>query len=237
MLLTAVALISGFIVNKRQARVILELTRGLNESKIELAKAQTTASEAKESAEKERQTRLEMEKSLAPRTIPLVFGGGKSNIDPLKKFSGIEMIVEYLPDAECTRAAFNIVQLASMAGWKLVRCEPNLQIDPGLAFPEGVVVRPYSSDATSEKPPRDRSDEEQKNETRSNRAADALVEFLDSNNWDATKKLGWKANVPVNTVKISVGLKTLPYFEPKEFKEARDKAKQIERDIRKMGEP
>ncbi len=127
------------------------------------------------------------------------------------------------------------MQLAQMAGWKTVRSEP-LKFEPGLAFPEGVVVRPYSSDATAGPNPRNRSEEENRNEVSSNRAADELVAFLNSYNWEASKALGWKQNIPPNTIKVTVGLKPLPYFQPPEIKRVKDQVRQIEQQLRQQEE-
>jgi len=98
--------------------------------RIELAKAQTETAKAvtaqeelrgqnlatESRLEEERRTRLELEKTLAPRQISLEIDHGKTNIDPLRRFAGIHMIVEYLPEAEPIRAAENIVWLTQEAG-------------------------------------------------------------------------------------------------------------------------
>ena len=67
------------------------LTRELKEKDLEIAKAQELASNAQRDLEAEKLKRLEMEKSFAPRSIPLIVKkDGPSNIDGLKPFAGIK---------------------------------------------------------------------------------------------------------------------------------------------------
>jgi hypothetical protein len=104
-----VALVSGLIVNKRQARTIstLQEAAALQQGKnLELEKGNI---EAQKALEEERSTRLEMEKSFSPRAISLTVNkDGTTSVDTLRPFAGIGMIVEFVPDAEASRAASNV---------------------------------------------------------------------------------------------------------------------------------
>lgn len=182
------ALITGHITGEAQREKTLTLEKGNIESQRAL--------------ETERTKRLELERSIAPRYVPLFESGGKSNIDPLRPFAGVEMIVWYFPDDESQRAAGNIDALAKRAGWKLAKAAANPKL--GHSFFDGVVVEPHFSPGQGD----------------TDTAADALVEFLRANNWVVRKWTDEASTVPQNTVRISVGLKPTPYFLNKEMRDA-----------------
>jgi hypothetical protein len=105
----------------------------------------------------------------------------------------------------------------------VLKFEPNPKLNVGHL--DGVTVQPYSSRSKDEQDLRDAQF--------SNAAANALLAFLDSNNWDAVKSRGW-TNIAPNTIKISVGLKPLTYFQEKGWKDMREKMKELQR---KFGKP
>lgn len=183
--------------------------------------------------EKERKTRLELEQSLTPRQIALVASkAGKLNIDPLKPFAGIQMFVEILPDAEAERAAGNIIWLTKKAGWNL----SSAMFNPELKGPffDGVIVMPYMAPRRRLSKPPFWTEEEYAAEEFSREAAEELVNFLKSNNWSAhigmifPKRDG---EIPLRSVKITVGFKPSPYFRPQWVKELEDNSKKIDKEI------
>jgi hypothetical protein len=151
--------------------------------------------------------RAELEKSLvnlavctAPRVLPLLSIGNKqTSIDPLKPFARQAMI-EFVPDPETRRAASNIAVALGKAGWKISRFDPADGIEDGV-------------DVQSFKAPSATGTEEWYSlwqaEIRSNNAADAVVDFLHSYNWQA--KRGWPVDergqlMPSDSLRIRVGL-------------------------------
>jgi hypothetical protein len=226
-----IALVSGFIVNKRQARVILELSKDVNESKTELAKAQTTASEAKESAEKERQTRLELEKAIAPRVLT-----NSSKLEALKSFPGTQLIIRFLPDWEGYRAAQNLAfQVGTLAKWKLIELRP----DPSLinSF-DGVIIKSYMVPIRGPQSPTPEQDLSAK---QSKEAAEALIDFLTSepNNWQVRRMPTGTSDlkdIPMNAVKVEIGVKPNSYFLPQPVKDVLEEAKRMEEELKKRQE-
>jgi hypothetical protein len=97
-----------------------------------------------EKLEAERQTRLDLEASLAPRILPYQIGPqGKTSFDDLKPFSGVEVIIEHVDDAEAERAANAIAQVIKLAGWKIVSLSARRERNIG--FYDGVVVESRTS--------------------------------------------------------------------------------------------
>jgi hypothetical protein len=159
--------------------------------------------------------RAELEKSLvnlavcnAPRVIPFWSVKTKTSVDPLKLFGGRQAIIEFVPDAETRRAALSIYGSLDRAGWKIIRISPLDGIE------DGVEIQPYTAPTPTSEPsaewyPLWRS------EIRSDDAADALVDFLHSYDWQA--KRGWPVDekgqvirdpkiLPPDTLRIRVGL-------------------------------
>jgi hypothetical protein len=173
--------------------------------KLEAAETKLTAVDAK---------RAELEKTLlnlavcnAPRVLNpsrvRVNGVLKSNTEPLLAFSMESANIEYVPyDAEARRAAANIGNFLQSSGWKNI----TYTVKDGLD--DGVEINPYiASD--------DSGNAGNEAHLRSGAAADALVDFLHSYNWDA--KWGWPldesgrilnnpAILPPDGVLIKVGL-------------------------------
>ncbi len=109
--------------------------------------------EAKGQLETEHVKRLEMEQALAPREIwfmevPDKSGRTRQNIEPLRAFSGIEAIIDSLPDAESMRAAANIRQAIEGAGWKVISFENRVDING--SFFDGVTLEAWSFETNKE---------------------------------------------------------------------------------------
>jgi hypothetical protein len=217
-----VALIAGAITLTAQRRAIVAGRKlfGINN---ELSQAKDAELEA------EKSKRVELEKSLAPRAIALTKRpkDGTSNVDELKPFAGVNVILRALTDAEAIRAAQNLSDLLTEAGWHIVRTERSGELAEH--FFDGVVIEPFNSglkmlELDKALPPNSPPEEHMKlMHERSKydvpgRATDALVTFLTSNNW-VSRRQATGREVPENTLVINVGFKPAPYFPLKGDKE------------------
>ena len=116
-----IALVSGLVVNKRQATVIEEL----------------------------KLKRIELEKSIAPRVLSMIIDDkGKSNTEGLKEFSGTQLIIRFIPEFEARRAAGNLDFVAQNVGWKVLEVRPDSSLD---SERDGVLVQSYFSTAETPK--------------------------------------------------------------------------------------
>lgn len=194
------SIIVGKAVNRQQAERILELEKSNIAAHREL--------------EGERRTRLEMEKSIAPRQLPFVRDGDKTNVDSLKPFSkDIGIALEVFPDGESDRAAQNLLWIAGQAGYRLQGYSQHSPVRAPLKhfYSDGVIIATFARNAIwTGTPPMD--DETVKRDVDiSEAAAYAFIEFLVSNGWQA--RLGDSSpEIPPNTIKIYVGFKPNPYF-------------------------
>lgn len=138
----------------------------------------------------------------APRIIPFWSTAGKTSLDPLRPYAGRVAIIEFLPDAEARRAALNIAGALSRAKWTI----KSLRTVDGLR--DGVEVQPYQ-------PPREEVQQKIAFTWQADELADALIDFLQSFNWNAT--FGWPVDndgkmigddniIPPGAVRIQVGL-------------------------------
>ncbi len=171
--------------------------------------------------EVEKGTRLELEKSLAPREL-FVIENGKENFGPLKTFAGINVILEYVPDIEAIRAASRIFANIDSAHWHVIDIASNPQAYQ--TFFDGVLVEyflPKDDPVTLERSTKDEADF-----ARSTEAADALVGVLKSHHWIARSMFGGKGNPPPDTIKVIVGFKPSPYFDSVRDREFREMLEQ-----------
>lgn len=180
--------------------------------------------------ENERAKRLELEKSLTPRRIPIEIRDGRSNFDSLKVFANINAIVEFIPDdAEAKKAAGSIAQILHDAGWNIMSFVPSSKVAR-----DGVdVERSLTLPATMQSP------EEIVSGRRSQQASSALVEFLEAHGWVAKETAIWMPDAKMtghpfsgdtlapSSVRIRVGLKPSPYFDPDWVKELERKNRQF----------
>ena len=150
--------------------------------------------------------RAELEKSIAPRRdLAYMVAHGKSNLDGLKAFAGIEVILNASPAAkEDAHKILNVVTSAYV-NWTVVSRGEDSSIRPGVA-----IWRHLASDISGFR---------DADELRSQGAAEALCSFLQSFDWgDCRIEMGSRAkgplNVPPNTLKVEVGVKPNPYFTP-----------------------
>ena len=162
----------GYMVNRRQA---LEIARAREEA----GKANNSAAQATLRAEEEGRKRAELERSIAPRVLGVAIDGDVESIGSLRAFAGMQVIIEVIPEFEAQRAAGNIVWVLRNTGWNII----NVSTNPNLR--DGVLVEPYFPflNVSPEHP--FGPDEQRRDERRAREAADALVNFLKSNNWVA----------------------------------------------------
>ena len=185
-----------------------------NERAEQLAK-ENLATESK--LEKEKLARLELEKSLAPRTLTIAsYPDNRATFDSLKPFADIKVVMFVLPDAEAQRAAGSIAALVEPANWKIETVTVTSSLNIG--FYDGVVVSPPTR-ILPKYPLEDRQ-----NASKSYKAAEALVAILKSQNWEArVSPVPGAAEQDPNTLKIHIGFKPSPYFDPDWVKELHSK--------------
>jgi len=168
----------------------------LETNQVNAAKSQLSAAEATE--KEEQQALINMSTCLTPRVIPQwkVINGWteRSLVDPLKPLAGTNVVIEYVPDFETRRAAFSILNVLQSAGWKVT------SISAGTTLLDGVYIEPHrlSSPTDSGGVPDGSKAED---------AADSLVAFLRSFNWQADKvSPSPPPSIPFGSLKVLVGL-------------------------------
>jgi len=190
---------------------------------VRVAKAQTEASDAKTRADQEAVKRATLEKSVARREIARIFrSDGSSNLDSLKPFAGVNVIIEYLPNDIETRRAFPAVEAVMReTGWNVSKPDPN----PALESPEfdGVTVGSYLPKIPPETPLKERLAKQQAI-TDALHAAEALIELLKVNNWEVRYDHGASEGLPANTIRVRVGFKSLPLVLNEEFQKILEEA-------------
>ena len=162
--------------------------------------------------------RAELEKSLinlavcnAPRVLRIwTMREGKTTADPLKPFAGYQAIIQFVPDAEARRAALYITGALRQTGWKV----PDPVSVPLDGIEDGVNVEPFVGMT---------DDSIYAARIRISEAADAVVDFLHSYNWQA--KSGFMLDkksapqeallfVALEGLRIRVGLYPPPFVVP-----------------------
>jgi len=160
-------------------------------AKEEIAKAQVEVAKANEKAEAERLERMRLEAELAPRTLEQ-----RQSAKELLKFQGINVIIESLAESESWRTAGQIAWTLDNAKWNILpdmkRFLDATHFFDGVAIETNVGARPR--------------------EDRSKEVANALVEILAKNNIEAHRRPSG-VDLPLNTIKIRVGLKPATYFQ------------------------
>jgi hypothetical protein len=213
------AVAEGGIADAKKSAADALKDAGLANEKTEELRAINLATE--KNLEEERKTRLEMESSITPRWLD------QSNADALKKFPGIQVVLEYVIDAEPRNAAGQIRFVLNQARWPIIRDQPILQL-PVVPF-QGVTIDWYRGALRAATPvPTPEAEQQYRDEANAHGAAEALAAFLKAQNWDASVWPSVREELPPNTIKIMIDLKPNPYFLPPATKEALKKIKQIE---------
>jgi hypothetical protein len=193
-----------------------------NLQRIEDQKHEEDLLAANQKLEEERTRRLEMEAWLSPRILPIISGPGGENWVSLKPFSGTDAIIKSVVDEESGRAAGQIAAILQQAGWKIV----SVTRETGLITSDGVTVWYHVGLPGT---PEGLTGKEGK---RSREKAEALVDLLHNNGWDANARMGMPIAssplwVPPNTVIVEVGLKPNPYISPGLPKDVQELIKQV----------
>jgi hypothetical protein len=194
---------------------ILEKEAATARAETEKLHEQNLSTEQK--LENERSTRMELEKSLAPRFIWYEKRGSVSNIDALKKFSGMSVRIECIPDFEARRAAINLGARFLDAGWKVV---PNNTVVLREDIPfDGVTVERYLPADMQHKTMAEMNGLVAPQIWHSADVAGEIVRFLKSNGWEADASPSQPGELKPDEIKILVGFKPAPYFMPEQIKE------------------
>ena len=107
----------------------------------------------------------------APRVLPSWSANGKTSVDPLKSLAGTIVFIEFVPDNEARRAALNIAGALTAAK---VDVRPLKVVNE---TKDGVEVQPYVGTMSGNI----------QDHWRAGEAADELVDFLHSYNWQAQR--------------------------------------------------
>jgi hypothetical protein len=181
-------------------RQAAHLTDQMSEAKQELANAEVAE-------QKEEQALLNMAICLAPRVIPqrgyfnpVTRAADWTTVDALRPYSALQAIIDVVPDAEARRAASNIERSLRTAGWTRVT---TLRGVDGLK--DGVEVIPWEPRIYGDKPEAERNRNLALHGAVSS-AADAIVDWLDSFFWHATRSLAPSPDIPSDAIQINVGL-------------------------------
>jgi hypothetical protein len=161
------------------------------------AEANKKAGELNKSAEELKHRNLILEKALAPRIIEIK-GSPDEVLKGLKKFSGTEVIITSITDAEARRAAGAIAWALSWAGWKVIHWPPS----DSFLSQDGVRV---------ELPPMPVINQEEINKrSKQAEARQAIVAFLKEKGW---QEVDWGTSSdkdPSPSIRIRVGFKPQP---------------------------
>ena len=152
-------------------------------------------------------------------------GGPRTSVDPLKRYAGLQAEIEFIPDAEARRAAYNIADSLREAGWKVAK----LSVVDGI--PDGVEVGSFMPPAPDKDASQDAIQAYVQTQWAADEIADALINFLHSYNWQA--RLGAAVHergdpsdpklLPIGSLRIRVGLyPAVFYVTPPATKELAD---------------
>jgi hypothetical protein len=142
----AVALVSGLIVNKRQGKEIAQLRESTETQKGETAKANKSAAEANERAERARKETAEIYRKLGRRYITKAESAAFAEaMKGQPKPDLLRVVVEDTTSAEDMMFRYALIRMLVAAG---IKCEP---IEQGEWYPNG----PYTllPNGTLLKPP------------------------------------------------------------------------------------
>lgn len=159
--------------------------------------------------EQESDKRLELEKSVTFRRLISHNDStrGESDSEPLKQFAGVQVILEFLPDLEPSRAASDLSDVLRDAKWNVIKYAANPKLNDK-SF-DGVTIERPITDGPSPNPV----------DVRTAAAAGQLMAFLELNEWqgvfvpvnvskEAVDKPGY---IAPNTIRISVGNRPISY--------------------------
>jgi hypothetical protein len=185
---------------------------------------------------KERWRRLELEASLRPREIPFItYTDGTSNIDDLKELAEVEVILEYIQDAEARQVAGNIAFLLDKSGMRVVRAGPTTRaLRQGLTIKQSAFI-PRVAPTFPGQPEGEGSPETNKpipGQPFLSPVFDGMIaSFFSSNGWAVDQGLAVREPVSPNQVLIEVGFKPSPYFRSAQRKRSDEQVAEAEQRV------
>lgn len=189
----AAEVILGIFITKKSHRVQELADSSIAEANERAAKAHEAAAELELLAERERSARLEIEESLAPRTLV----SGNEAIRRLQRTSGTTYLLEFVPDAEADRLTTQIAYVLNLSNWEQLSWIRHFDTP----IRDGIAIEAKPIDGKTPVP------------------ASELAEYLRANGllvWTASLKEPFRLDeIPDGAVRIRVGLKPNPYFEKK----------------------
>jgi hypothetical protein len=209
--------------NKRSDEISAQANRDAEQLRAQNLSTQATL-------EQERNTRLDLEKSISPRWLFEKITGGKSNIEPLRKFAGTHVVLEVENDGEAVSACSQLGGVLQQAGWIIDSGTVVLGMsNPDTFSPFGVTVSSYAPKLSG------MSTEEATKELltwrHSQGVANKLVDFLMDNGWSATYRPD--ATIAPEIIKLRVWLKPNSRFFPEELREPMKRMQKALEDSRK----
>jgi hypothetical protein len=168
--------------------------------------------------EAERNTRLELEKSLAPRELAIFGYTDKTrSTDVLEPLKGVNIILESLSDTEPRLMAGMILGVFTQAGLNVVKTGI-IPSELATHIREGITVEHFLPLYEPDKPEYNTAVWQQ---MQAAHTAESFSSFFVSNGIDAST--GWtpRGELSANTIRIRVGLKPNPYFDDPAVKAAR----------------
>jgi hypothetical protein len=167
--------------------------------------------------EQERERRLELEKALSPRELPFrTYADRTTNVDDLRKWGPIEVIVEYAQDLESYRTASNLIFLFEKAGWKIAKAGPANGIPA-----DGVTIEP-SKPAIRDNESSEESIRRILDEEPSDNLALTVTAWLSLNAWKAKRWSAVRGELAPHQLLVIVGMKPNPYSKDEEAQKSRD---------------
>jgi hypothetical protein len=210
----------------------------------QIAKSSAKLTEVEAKAEKTKSDLINLAVCNAPRVISNWFIGApnkassKSYVDSLKPMAGQMIFIEVVPESEAKRAAINLANALTDAGWNL---QKPLKLAAELR--DGVSVEP--SEATRQIKLNEKTEIPDTNPVwKADGVADNLVAFLHSYNWQA--KRDWPLDekgriirdeqiLPIGAIRVQIGLyPPTVYVSPPGSKEIDDRLRQVQEDRKKM---
>jgi len=207
-------------------------TAQLTRANAELSRNITTTAAKLQAVEAKR---AELEKSLenlaicnAPRVLTFwrMDNGKKTSLDALKPFAGRQAIIEAVPDSEARRAAGYVLEALKEAGWSV-----SGTIKDGLK--DGVEVNPYLVTNFDQEQNKELSSQWQQ-ESQAEEGANAVVDFLQSSNWQARRQypLDTPEAIPPGGIRVRVGLyPAIPFIAPPADTEFAGRVKQLRQEM------
>ena len=208
---------------KEAARIEGEAKKDIAAAKLETERLHKQNLDTESRLEAERKERRELEKSFGFRWLTK---STDSDIEPLKRFTGMYAVIQSATDQEPTIASAQLANALVRAGWK-VDIQQMFGSSPTDIL-DGLIVAPVAWVPLMGAPPKTPLDqlarttkhgEQRAAEKMSDEAASAVLTFLATNGWDARQSVQWSEepstrDAPLSAVTIKIGIKPNMYFFP-----------------------